>query len=257
MKACESRVERAHIDRHFAGRISAADEQRMRTHLADCADCQRYYERHLVLAEIDPGALTTEQRIAGGLGLSPRRASPLLPVYAGVSLAVCGLALLLFAPWKGDEAGSDEFMARGAALTPAPAELVVYRVQRGSAPERVEHKIKRSDELMFAYRNDKGFRYLCVFAVDESKQVYWYYPGWSDPNTTPEAVSIGKTSTLVELPDAVSHELTARKLRLFAVFSDTSRSVRDVEERVKSFESARAGPLFQGTFELVLPLEVE
>jgi len=257
MKACESSVQRAHIDRHFAGRISVADERRMRTHLADCADCQSYYERHLVLAEIDPEALTTEQRIASGLGLSPRRASPLLPVYAGVSLAVCGLVLLLFAPWKGHDADAGVFSARGAALTPAPAELVVYRAQAGGAPERVERSIKRSDELMFAYRNDKGFRYLLVFAVDESKQIYWYYPGWSDPNTTPDAVSIDKASKLVELPDAVSHELTGRKLRMFAVFSDTSRSVRDIEERVKSLESARTGPLFPGTFELELPLEVE
>jgi hypothetical protein len=110
---------------------------------------------------------------------------------------------------------------------------------------------------MFAYRNDKGFRYLAVFGVDENHEVFWYYPAWTDPKAAPQAVAIAKTSTLVELPDAVSHELSGRKLRLFAVFSDASRSVRQFEERVKSLDSARGGPLFPGTFELELPLEVE
>jgi hypothetical protein len=61
----------------------------------------------------------------------------------------------------------------------------------------------------------------------------------------------------LELPDAVSHRFTGKSLRLYAIFSGTSLSVRQVEERLKSSTPARPGPLFPGTLERELPLEVE
>ena len=52
------------IDRHFAGRISTAAERTLREHLPACSACERYYARHLVLAELDPKAAGRQSRLA-------------------------------------------------------------------------------------------------------------------------------------------------------------------------------------------------
>src|SRR5262245_43781454 len=130
MTSCQAN-ERARIERHFAANISAEDERLMLAHVADCADCRAYYERQLLLAEIDPTVPPSQERIARGLGLSPPRQLSLWPVYAGAALAACMLALLVVSPWKRDVAGEREFAARGGALKSEPAELVVFRQMHG------------------------------------------------------------------------------------------------------------------------------
>ena len=59
------------VDAHFAGRIAPVRERRMREHLPGCASCSRYYEKHLVLASLDPRAPSAQERMAVGLGIAP------------------------------------------------------------------------------------------------------------------------------------------------------------------------------------------
>jgi len=63
---------RADIDAHFAGRGAVARERGLREHCLGCAPCRAYYERHLLLAELNPSALGVRERLARGLGLASR-----------------------------------------------------------------------------------------------------------------------------------------------------------------------------------------
>jgi MFS family permease len=61
------------VERHFAGTILPVEERSLRPHLPGCDPCRDYYERHLVLARLDPEALSAQERLARGLGLRARR----------------------------------------------------------------------------------------------------------------------------------------------------------------------------------------
>jgi len=230
----------------------------MRDHLEGCADCRRYYERHLLLAALDPSAPSAKERLGRGLGLDAARGVwPALPASAVAAAALCALCGLVFVVWRAVPSADREFAARSGAVVTPSAELVVYRLARGGVPERVERRIGRDDELLFAYTNPEGFRYLLVFGVDERGQVYWYHPAWTDPSHTPAAVPIRPGPDLVELPEAVHHELEGRRLRLYAIFSESRPTVRELEDRVKSQGTAAPGVLLPGTFQRELLVEVE
>jgi hypothetical protein len=202
----------------------------MREHLQSCATCRKDYERHLLLAEIDPEVKSAEERIAVGLGIAPeRRWSPALfgTIAAGIAAAV----LIAVVPWS-RRTSADEFQARGSptqALSPA---LIVYRATAGRAPALVESTIGASDELAFSYTNPGGFAYLLVFGVDEHGHVFWYYPAWSRPEDNPSAIAVARETKPRELPDAVQHRFDGSRLRLHGVFSNTALSVREVEARL-------------------------
>ena len=62
------------VDVHFRGRLPPTREREMRGHLVTCGPCRAYYDRHLLLARVDPDdALSMHDRLARGLGLSPSR----------------------------------------------------------------------------------------------------------------------------------------------------------------------------------------
>jgi len=53
------------IDVHFSGRLPPAGEREMRGHLVTCGVCRAYYQRHLLLAKVDPeGARPMRDRLA-------------------------------------------------------------------------------------------------------------------------------------------------------------------------------------------------
>ena len=43
------------VDAHFRGRLSPPGEREMRGHLVTCGPCRAHYDRHLLLARVDPG----------------------------------------------------------------------------------------------------------------------------------------------------------------------------------------------------------
>src|SRR5688500_16775796 len=65
-------IERRLIDRHFAERSTPDREVVMRNHLATCASCQAYYDRHALLAKLDPQAPPAVERLASGFGFRSR-----------------------------------------------------------------------------------------------------------------------------------------------------------------------------------------
>ena len=225
---------RASVDRHFAGAIGPDAERALREHLPTCADCHGYYERHLLLARLDPKALDAKARLAQGLGLPrPRSAAWSLGVI-GLAAAAAAVALVVAPRLLHTDGG---FTPRGPAVKLPEVHLSVFRFQRGaerSAAVPVTDRIGAGDELEFAYENRAGKQRLMIYGVDEHRHVYWFFPAWQDPATDPEAIRIEAGEGTHELPEAVAHYFDGRQLTLHALFTDAPLTVRDVERRLEN-----------------------
>ena len=224
------------ISRHFKGRGSPKAERALRSHCADCTECHDYYERHLVLSELDPTALGSKQRIGRGLGLSN---APRLQAALGATLLAAAAAMVFwFAPHRTRD---DEFAARGA--TPErSAALDIYLVQDDGSARPVPAAIRANSELAFAYSSSGEQPYLMVFGVDEHGHVYWYHPEWSDPLADPAARLLSNQPGTFELPEAVTQPLDGQKLDVVGLFSKSQLRVRAVE-RVVNEALAQRQPL--------------
>ena len=204
----------------------------MRGHLNDCESCRAYYERHLVLEQLDPRALGSEERIARALGFARGGRARFnwrlaVPVFASAAAVLLVVTLAgRTAPWG----SPDGFVARGGGEN-VGARLEVYRIQREQQPAPLGDRaaIAAHDELAFAYQNPRGKPWLLVFGVDEHDNVYWYHPAWLRADEDPRAVAIAAGAAVHELPEAVSHELRGDTLRVYGVFTEHPMTVRQVE----------------------------
>ncbi len=255
---------------HFAGAGAPAAEQEMRAHLPTCSDCHTFYERHLLLASLDPAGVPIETRLARGLGIRPAR----VPRRAALGwLTLCGASAAAVVivtmgtprglpnpravdptarratsssePGEPAQPSGAGVASRGGAPANVAAarapDLQIYRIftgRRGSTTsEKAADFVYAGDELAFAYRNPAGKGRLLVFAVDEHGHVYWYHPGWSDAGENPTAVPISAGPGLHELPAAVLHKFDGERIMIHALFTDRELSVRQIEAAVASAEN--------------------
>jgi hypothetical protein len=262
LKDDEHQRARNAISAHFGAGCRPQVEEEMRAHLATCADCCRIYDRHLLLASLDPAAAPAEARLGRRLGFPRRDARARLPFGVGMMLgvAVAG-AMVLFAGRRPVTALADGgFSPRGlppVSAAPASSDLRVVRFWSGG---RVldPAAINPGDELAFAYRNPSGKQHLMVFAVDEHGHVYWYHPEWSDAQKNPAAVPISAEPGLHELPAAVLQHLDGERLMIHALFSDRELTVRQVEGAFAAAAKDGKGrtPTFPDATDVVRPLLV-
>src|SRR5260370_17283220 len=105
--ATACRPHRRAMDAHFAARAGPDAARALFAHLAGCAHCRRRYDRHLLLAEIDPRAPSDEARLAHSLGLAPRPRRR-WQWMAAASMTLAAACVLLLLPLRGHE-----FAARG------------------------------------------------------------------------------------------------------------------------------------------------
>ena len=156
----------------------------MPAHTSACDGCRAFYQRHLLLARLDPAALSAEDRIARGLGFTPRaHAGWLARVNAAllIPVAACAVVAVSFHVLRGDRT-----TASGIAI-PAPRGLAAaapafwaYRIDRAAPPRLAESSIAIRDELAFAYANSGGLGYLMIFGRDQHRHVYWFHPAWKN-----------------------------------------------------------------------------
>ena len=164
---CNSREAPSLLDAHFAGAISPSGERRLREHLPHCESCRERYDRHLLLAELDPAAKTSRERLQIGLGLDARlKAMRAVPLALAFSAAVA-LTILLALPRQ----RADDFLSRGPGL-PSDPKVLVYRIEPGQPPQTLKNAMRAGDELAFAYANPGGYQKLMIFTIDEHQHVY-------------------------------------------------------------------------------------
>jgi hypothetical protein len=227
----------AQIDAYFAGRLSPRDERRMRDHVGDCARCRRRYERHMLMAQLDPEALDARERIGRGLGVLVRP-QPMRQVAIGL-LAAAAVVALVTALRPAASPALGEFAARGLGRPAGAPSLEVYHSQPEQSFEPAAGAIRRGDELAFAYTNEANFAFLAVCGVDEHGHVYWYHPAWTTPAEDPESIRIEGGPRLRELPEAISQTLDSRELRIVAAFSSRPLHVREMERLLGANAEAR------------------
>jgi hypothetical protein len=240
------------VRQHFALETTPETEHELREHLADCAECSAFYQRHLLLASLDPDAPSAQDRLASGLGFAvpskPQRSGWWVGA-AGMVAAAAAALLLMRAPGM----PPSELVARGAGT--AVSQVLVYRVESGKSAAPVGSSIAKNDELAFAYVNGGGYRRLLIYGVDEHRHVYWYHPAWTSAADTPHAIAIEPGTTLRELPEAIAHDLDGHQLTIHAVFTNQDVSARDVERLV---QKAAAGDAAQAkSVSAALPGAVE
>ena len=149
------------------------------------------------------------------------------PLAFSASVA-CAFAFMIVAGGR----AHPPLQARGTAAAPG-SQLLVYEVARGrAAAVRPASSIRADSALAFAYANISHRRRLMVFAVDEARRVYWYHPGWEKAADNPTAVDIEGDEAVHELPQAVTHRFSGRRLQLWGVFMDRPMSVREIEALV-------------------------
>jgi hypothetical protein len=229
MSRDDHRRERALIDRHFAGTATPGTEAAMRAHLGACSGCRDHYERHALLAQLDPRAPGAEDRLAAGLGFS-RRPRPRAVLWTVLPLAGATAMFVLLLVQARPAPDGEEFSARGQ-VSPAQPELEVYRASRGHAARvRGDHAtLGAEDGLAFAYRNPTGHKRLAVVGVDERGRVYWYHP---DPDVTQAAIPIERHDDARELPESIRHQVQGSRLRVLGIFGDDSLSVGRVRQLI-------------------------
>jgi hypothetical protein len=239
------------VDRHFAGTTGGLGERRMWRHLPRCARCRaRYRAQSLLetLGQLDEGgdaagagAVHARQRLHRSVfGVS----RPPVRLAGGVLLGLAAATALLLVRWRPQDEHHDGFQARGglnAVAEPFPAtepfpDVELFRQVPGTAPAdrvvtRVSGQIRAGDALAFAYRNppERGRRYLMIFATDAAGRVFWYWPAWTDPASTPAAIPIQVSGAAVELAESVRHRLGTGTVRVVALFCDQAFTVKDVE----------------------------
>jgi hypothetical protein len=251
------------IAAHFAGGASPAAETAMRAHLPTCNTCRRRYERHLILARLDPQALSAQQRIARGLGFRVRGPSRRSYWFAGLALPVALAASVLVLPNKTRHAAGGDashgFAARGSEQRgePRAPALWMYRVNADGGPRLVDHTIRANDELAFAYSNPSGRTYLMIFGVDEHRHVYWFHPGWPSGQPAPAAIRAIQSNAAHELPEAIRHAFDGQRLRVYALFSEQSLTATTIETWVHDTSSLDAVQrIAQGVVPVQRTLEV-
>jgi len=228
------------IDRHFAGTISRDAERAMRRHLDDCTACRRYYHRQLIVESALGPPIGVKDRLAIGLGLRTR-SRRWAPMTAAATLALAALVIALAVrPLSRRDASARDDLSdaptpiQTAEMTARGSNdaVVAFRI-RGSEHEPVGHlaSIAATDELAFAYAASGTHPYLAVFGVDESGQFYWYFPAWLDAKTVPTVLHVAPTEQLVELSEAVRHDLRGHHLWIYAAFLDRPWTTVEIEAR--------------------------
>jgi hypothetical protein len=184
--------ERKLIDRHFSGRSTPAAEASLRAHLDGCGACRAYYDRHLVLAGLDPAAPTDAARLAPGLGFTlPPRPARLFPLRLAVAAAA--MAVVAFMVIR-QRAVDPEFTARGAGRA-APALHIWRTLDRTTNPavtavDEGASIAAAGEELTFSYENPTDYTHLMILGVDEYGHVYWYHPD-AEADTVAIAIAAG------------------------------------------------------------------
>jgi hypothetical protein len=255
-------IETSLVDAHFEGRISTEQESRLRGHLIECESCTHYYERRLLLAELDPDALGLEDRLGIGLGFgsapeasrtdrtegapsvdlpASNHVSGRARVFGLVAIVAAAAVLVLLLGFFARRPPDEGFASRGGHLSGAPY-VRVFQSTKGGVPAPLVGPIHRTSELAFAYESTPDYDTLMIFGLDEHGHVYWYHPAFTDPSSSPSSISVATNAEMHSLEEAIAHELDGNTLEVHALFARQKRTVHEIES-ILATRRAPSGPL--------------
>jgi hypothetical protein len=254
MNVCPGKKEMAD---HLAGALPVDASKKISEHLRECICCRRDYgEMRAVVDDLKdaPGEFTSHHLVEE-IGMKIRSgniAKPdLYPQYWYRSIKNWGVVGgMIAATVLGIVIGSGVFRD-----SPSGADLVGYVGSRGgnatadrwvsvvlfqrnrssSEYTLVTRRITSGNPIAVTYedRSRSSHRYLMVFGVDSKKQIFWLYPGYTDPSKNPTSIEITTNGKRVSLPDEVVHSYAPGRMRFFGLFTDTPLNVLDVEQNIR------------------------
>jgi len=231
---------RRRILRAVAGELSAAEEQRLRTHLGGCDACRGFYDRTslaaLALGSAAPARRERERLLSALPPVAPpvavsNRWAPALAVAAAAGLVLWLGTSSLERPgitWRG---GGDE--------SHAPVRLLLHASRKGDPgappgplrfvadlPGAGEGRVSTRDYLQLSYVGLKAPAYATVVAIDEAGAEHQYVP-----RPDAEALKVEPTDKVKGLgPSVYLGRQRPGKFRVFGVFSDAPLDARAVRE---------------------------
>ena len=240
--------------RYVEGELTRNESASAEAHAAGCANCRAQLDEWASLTraigaeprmpEVD---LVANVRARAALP-PPRRRTLAEYLFGGLALstAFAGLALYAGSGHLGAHPTRETagMQSRGAA-TPADAwvRLRVFRAATGAPPQALAagDRVRASDSLLVAYDDvaPAPYPYLMVVGVDRAGSVFWYYPALEHDGDDDRSIA-ARGGAGIELGDEIRHALKAGPLRLFAVFTRTPLSVKQVEALVRSSGGASA-----------------
>ncbi|MDJ0764508.1 MAG: hypothetical protein QNJ97_16140 [Myxococcota bacterium] len=245
--------------RYLEGEVTRSQASEIEEWLADHPADQRRLEGlkktiHLLsetdkeLSDIDFAPLVREgiERETDAL---PKTASPTLRLKIWAPLAACFAAVLIGAIWwqvRSNDAVSDvsQFRVKSSGDVSNTREkwvgISAYRVVTpGHSPKPLGDHMRATDALLFSYTNNgkTPFKYLMIFAIDENRQVFWYYPEYLQANTNPAGIPIRKDVSEMELPEMIAHLFSGGPVTIYGLFTDQMIRVSEIEKIVAKSNS--------------------
>ncbi len=109
--------------------------------------------------------------------------------------------------------------------------IETFHVGQDGQPRPLKRQFSHSDGLLFAYSNvgPRPYSFLMIFAVDQTGNLFWYYPAYEEKGANPQSIPIVKGRTRVQLRQLVRQKLSEGPLIIFSVFSRQPYPVRKVE----------------------------
>lgn len=235
---------------HFQNALSPTQERRMRHHLARCEVCRALYDvQYFLEQKTHPEAHHRHARMEHALFGPPiHRATSYSHWTIRIGIPATAMALLfLVGIYSFFRSDTLNFREKSASMDTLVSDrfvsLYAYKRIDDRALEPSDGKLHNKQALAFAYSNNaqNTFRYLMVFAVDESYEIYWYYPAWTNASANPPAIPI-RAGSGIELPEEIIHDYKGRTLTLYALFMQKQMRVDDIEKLVATLSSKLISP---------------
>ena len=231
--------------------ISVIRASEIEEHLRECAACgHRWAAIESITSKIgaDPGEFHSFEFVArvvkhvtSGTTAMPRQRRNVAWIWpiAATALAAGLVAFWVTAQVPKAVGGPSSFAARGTAAF-NPDQWVSFQAFRprhgGTSYVRVIDSIRQDDRLVFSVRNGvRGpYRFLMILGVQDTGDIFWYYPAYDDPGDNPQSVRVEPSDNGQPLGEEIRHALTSGPLRIVALFSEQPFDVAAIEQVVRN-----------------------
>lgn len=227
------------IARYLQKDLSAAEAEQLEAQLPEDPELQRILHKERTLVELLSAPVPAIDRLDVVSGVHRRLQTPkkssAWPWISGLGVALAALALFALLPGPMLESEWPGMTARSA-QPKSDSQWMGVQVwtagPQGMVP--VGTTIEAESELLFSYTNlgPKPAEYLMVLGRDARGQIRWYYPGWTDPDSDPPAITIQAGEAQVVLKEAIRHDLPTGPLQIRALFFASPQTVREVEMKL-------------------------